>query len=134
MQTVFGCGCWETGQVLDYEMCHAPEDLEALCGATPPPMISDGDCKSLAPLNEHQPYGEDVKRVGHIQKRVTPELKLARTSFKSDRAAGLKKVKILKEKMQEVREEYGLGSARGRGRGRSKAAQVDLFYTVSATC
>ena len=114
-------------------MCHAPEDLEALCGATPPPMISDGDCKSLATLNEHQPY------VGHIQKRVTPEVKLARTSFKSDRAAGLKKVKILKEKMQEVREEYELGSARGRGRGRSKAAQVDLFYTdlyytVSATC
>ncbi len=54
-------------------------------------MISDGDCKSFATLNEHKPYGnvEVVKHecVGHVQKRVMPKVKLARTSFKSDKAS-----------------------------------------------
>ena len=76
-------------------------------------MISDGDSESLATLNEHKPYG-DVKVekhecVGHAQKRVTPKLKAARASFKSDKANANKKVKELKEKMKEVREQYGLG-------------------------
>ena len=81
-------------------------------------MISDGDCKSLAVLNEHQPYGKEVKVVkhecvGHVQKRVTPKLKLARTSFKRDRTEAKKKEKALKDRMKEVREQYGLGRGRG---------------------
>ena len=67
-------------------------------------MISDGDSKSLATLNEHQPYGEDMKVekhecVGHVQKRVTPHLKAAKTSFKCDKAEANKKVKELKDKI-----------------------------------
>ena len=67
-------------------------------------MISDGDCKSLATLNEHKPYGniEVVKHecVGHVQKRVMPKVKLARTSFKSDKANTKKKEKALKDRMK----------------------------------
>ena len=67
-------------------------------------MISDGDCKSLATLNEHRPYGnvEVVKHecAGHVQKRVMPKVKLARTSFKSDKANTKKKEKALKDWMK----------------------------------
>ena len=67
-------------------------------------MISDGDCKSFATLNEHKPYRnfEVVKHecVGHVQKRVMPKVKLARTSFKSDKANTKKKEKALKERMK----------------------------------
>ena len=91
-------------------------------------MISDGDCKSFATLNEHKPYGnvEVVKHecIGHVQKRVMPKVKLARTSFKSDKANTKKKEKALKDRMKEVEEQYGLGRGRGRGRrggrGRSR--------------
>ena len=66
-------------------------------------MISDGDCKSFATFNEHKPYGnvEVVKHecVGHVQKRVMPKVKLARTSFKSDKAK-TKKKKALKDRMK----------------------------------
>ncbi len=58
-------------------------------------MILDGVGKSFATLNEHKPYGniEVVKRecVGHMQKRGMPKVKLARTSFKSDKANTKKK-------------------------------------------
>ena len=114
-------------------------------------LISDGDCKSLATLNEHKPYGEDVKVekhecVGHVQKRVTPKVKQARTMFNRDKAAAKKKVKELKGRMKEVREQYGLergrtgkkqvegqgkvtgrgrGKGRGRGRGKENERMVD---------
>lgn len=65
-------------------------------------MISDGDCRSLATLKEHRPYGEvkvdKLECVGHVQKRVTPKLKAARTSFKNDKAQANKKIKMLKER------------------------------------
>ena len=67
-------------------------------------MISDGDCKSFTTLNEHKPYGnvKVVKHecVGHVQKRVMPKVKLARTSFKSDKANIKKKEKTLKDRMK----------------------------------
>ena len=77
-------------------------------------LISDGDSKSLSTLNKHQPYGEEVmvtkhECVGHVQKRVTPKVKQARMMFKRDKAEANKKVKELKEKMKEVRKQYGLG-------------------------
>ena len=67
-------------------------------------MISDGDCKPFATFNEHKPYGnvEVVKHecAGHMQKRVMPKVKLARTSFKSDKANTKKKEKALKDRMK----------------------------------
>ena len=88
-------------------------------------MISDSDCKSFATLNEHKHYGnvEVVKHecVGHVQKRVMPKVKLARTSYKSGNANTKKKEKALKDRMKEVGEQYGLGRGRGRrGGGRSR--------------
>ena len=72
--------------------------------------------RSLATLNEHKPDVEVKKHecVGHVQKRVTPRLKQARTLFNRDKAEAKKKVKELKEKMKKVREQYKLGSGRGR--------------------
>lgn len=55
--------------------------------------------------------------VGHVQKRVTPKVKLARTSFKRDRTEAKKKEKALKDRMKGVREQYGLGRGRGSGSG-----------------
>lgn len=76
--------------------------------------------------SQHRPYGDvEVQKhecVGHVQKRVTPRVKAARTSFKRDKAEAVKKVKELKEKMKEVREQYGLG--RGR-RGRVAMSEID---------
>ena len=81
-------------------------------------MISDGDSKSLATLNELKPYGEiKVEKhecVGHVQKRVTPKLKAVRASFKRDKADAKKKEKELKDKISEIREKYGLKRARTR--------------------
>lgn len=72
---------------------------------------------------------------------MTPRVKQARTMFNRDKAEAKKKVKQLKEKMKEVRMDYGLGTGRGRagkkprtsgngrgkgkGRGRGKENQVE---------
>ena len=86
-------------------------------------MISDGDCKSLTHLNQHQPYGDVAiikhECVGHVQKRVTPKLKLARTLFKRDRVDAKKKEKTLKDKIKEVKQQYGCrrrGTKKGTGK------------------
>ena len=59
-----------------------------------------------------------------MQKRVMPKVKLAWTSFKSDKANTNKKEKVLKDRMKEVGEQYGLGRGRGRGREREKQREV----------
>lgn len=102
-------------------------------------VISDGDSKTVAQLQEEKPYGENVtitkyECVGHIQKRVGKQLRevkkkvLAENRVIRGRMKGKKE--LLKEKEKDLKEkvkvlkvkekESNKGVGRGRGRGKAE--------------
>ncbi len=96
-------------------------------------VISDGDSKTIAVLNENEPYGSGVKItkhecVGHVQKRLGKRIRAVKKELASTNkepkqritvlTAGLKDARrLLREANAEVRKEKRAVVVGGRGRG-----------------
>ena len=100
-------------------------------------VISDGDSKTIAVLNEREPYSSGVKitkheGVGHVQKRLGKRVRAVKKELASTSkgpreqikvlTAGLKDVRrLLRDAKAEVREEKRAVVVGGRGRGRGSS-------------
>ncbi len=107
-------------------------------------VISDGDSKTIAVLNENEPYGSGVEitkheYVGHVQKRLGKRVRAVRKKLASTNKEPKQRIKVLtaalkdarrllREANAEVREgEEGCGGGRqGEGQGKRQGEGFSL--------
>ena len=69
-------------------------------------VISDGDSKTIAVLNEHEPYGSGVviekhECVGHVQKRLGKRMRAFKKELVKATKAQREQMKVLTDKLKE---------------------------------
>ena len=83
-------------------------------------VISDGDSKTIATLNEEQPYGDKVtitkhECIGHIQKRMGKRLRAMKKDINTCNRGHREKLKALRVDLKKAKEKL-----KGKGRQRSR--------------